>query len=791
MIQTVYIISYFGAEEKLIQNRLKLFTAEIKWLLEAAPLVKIVVFWQNREDLKIKHPSISYEDSTADHILNASAARNVLLRIAYASGEEAFFLMDDDIQLVEGSANPFEYVRLLDELNIEFDCLSFVSNRMDAVQNNRSILKHNPKMWSGFLCIKTTVARVMYFDENLSAHQDVDFGLSLWYAGARLYIVSNPAHDGGVRHSVMYADKQRKERQQAAKEYMVKKWNELAQEELVTISGSLLLSGKFEKKYAKYPPEFIIDLHTKQLIEKSKKERSNKEDMDTKFPMSLDQLEEQLQELKEEVKYLGTIDALFAAPKWEELKPVFERLLKPTTTDELKKAFKKVGLRTSGRIDRFMNGEAIQFGWLLCRVPREVPPGESPEFVYQLVPIGWDGENIPKGMVTYDQYSAQRSAFNKLQLKAPSIAEYYTEPDKWENYVAELPKKPDGTPRVRSTRGRKLGKAISVADPSKVCFVIPSVFVEGNYNITRTLQTWNDFVVPEMKNFPTLVIYAQGYDEVGQSNLAAIIGSMQGHVIVHHGPKFPLPLSMPLIRESSFRVSQMYGTWDYLVMGDDDFEFKNGSGNYYDFGVEYMKHFPAIGMVQASGYLGGYYDRDALLTRWGAFVWTDRGLILRVTPDNTFFLPTDVQKLGGLEESLLAVSYQLRGYAIATLKNVPTVHHSYRHNSKAKKAYLASMTPEKLETHMCAENVVGPTVQHLNRVCGEGTYTIKQYAPEFQSTFKSPSLDFFRIHLGLSIQQHGYCQYTHDDGQYSRGLPKGWRNVPEMQLEQKYPPLFV
>jgi len=266
MINDVFIISYFGDTPEKITARSELLILEVTWLFEANPAARIHIFWQNSAESMISDSRITYIiPDDPNKLYNAAEARNELLKYIYASRSEIdeFFLMDDDMELKEGSINPFQYIELLHSLHIDFDCLSFISEREHCIRDGNSLLTKNARIWSGFLCLKNFwkwYGFEQYFDTSMNCHQDNDFGLNLIFNGFHVYMVSNPSHISKRGASVMFnGGRDRKVRSLLAKQYMTEKWNQIAGFEVIN-PNKLFNTTKFENRFGKYPSRILLSV---------------------------------------------------------------------------------------------------------------------------------------------------------------------------------------------------------------------------------------------------------------------------------------------------------------------------------------------------------------------------------------------------------------------------------------------------------------------------------------------------------------------------------------------------
>lgn len=127
---------------------------------------EVVIYWMNDFDIEIENINIKLIKSEQQ---NASYARNKLLNLFYSSKEKFAIFSDDDVFLNE-------------KIIPSKDCESFTNDFYES-----SIETH--KISSSFLVLKNIRPKV-YFDEDLDANQDLDFGINLKLNGFKSYRTS-------------------------------------------------------------------------------------------------------------------------------------------------------------------------------------------------------------------------------------------------------------------------------------------------------------------------------------------------------------------------------------------------------------------------------------------------------------------------------------------------------------------------------------------------------------------------------------------------------------------------
>lgn len=129
---------------------------------------KVVVCWMNEQELRIQSKDIIIIKNKP---VNASKARNILLKEFYKSNMDYAIFSDDDTYL----KNPID--------SFDFDCLSLTNDYHKGITPTE-------KISSGILLLSNFKKKYnleIYFDENLKANQDLDFGITLNKLGIKTY----------------------------------------------------------------------------------------------------------------------------------------------------------------------------------------------------------------------------------------------------------------------------------------------------------------------------------------------------------------------------------------------------------------------------------------------------------------------------------------------------------------------------------------------------------------------------------------------------------------------------
>lgn len=196
---TVYIPCYFNK----IKEREINFYKVLKKYLELNYF--IVVYWMNDSNIKIKHKQLKIIKNTR---VNASIARNKLLSIFYNSEEDYSIFSDDDSYILENIVSNYDLLSLTnDSSNLILETKNISSSVM--------ILKNFKKFYN----------LEPFFDENLEANQDLDFGIKLNSLGIRTYRKSDQRAVIYRGKSSMFATNMAKlNKKQNSLNYIEKKW---------------------------------------------------------------------------------------------------------------------------------------------------------------------------------------------------------------------------------------------------------------------------------------------------------------------------------------------------------------------------------------------------------------------------------------------------------------------------------------------------------------------------------------------------------------------------------------
>ena len=146
---TVYIPCFFNN----IKEREERFYKCLNQYLSLG--YNVVVYWMNFEEIKVSNKNLTVIKNKQR---NASYARNKLLSVFYNSNEEYCILSDDD-------------TFLNNKIIPKVDCESYVND-----YNKGKTFTY--KISSSFLVLRN-IRPMIFFDENLEANQDLDFGTTL------------------------------------------------------------------------------------------------------------------------------------------------------------------------------------------------------------------------------------------------------------------------------------------------------------------------------------------------------------------------------------------------------------------------------------------------------------------------------------------------------------------------------------------------------------------------------------------------------------------------------------
>ncbi len=168
----VYIPSYFNG----LPKRKELFQKVVENYIQNSDF-ELVIYWMNAPEEQIINDRIKYIIKT--DIVNASVARNYLLREFYNSDEEYGFFCDDDTILLRVD-------RIIKDEH--FDCISYIQGEMVSSEVTHKINSSFMKIRNMKKCYNTE----LFFDESLDSNQDLDFGFNLKYNKRSVGVVRTP-----------------------------------------------------------------------------------------------------------------------------------------------------------------------------------------------------------------------------------------------------------------------------------------------------------------------------------------------------------------------------------------------------------------------------------------------------------------------------------------------------------------------------------------------------------------------------------------------------------------------
>ncbi|WP_162268811.1 hypothetical protein [Flavobacterium chilense] len=165
----------------------------------------------NKEEDLIIQENIRYINSK---IVNASTARNKLLKLFYKSEYREALFSDDDTIILNNA--------ILEKPIGTFDILSYIINL-----NNRLLDK--PIFLSGIFKIKNlrlNNKKMIFFDETLESNQDVDFGYNANHNEIKIKNVFTKDIFNDQQNSVMFSSKEdREKKKEQSIKIIIKKWN--------------------------------------------------------------------------------------------------------------------------------------------------------------------------------------------------------------------------------------------------------------------------------------------------------------------------------------------------------------------------------------------------------------------------------------------------------------------------------------------------------------------------------------------------------------------------------------
>jgi len=200
-----------------------------------------------------------------------------------------------------------------------------------------------------------------------------------------------------------------------------------------------------------------------------------------------------------------------------------------------------------------------------------------------------------------------------------------------------------------------------------LCVCIPSY---NSINRMRlVIKSWREHMYGT-----GLAILAQDYSEKDKEEINSI---KYGANIIFIN-KYPDPFSLVLARDDLMEYVRDY---KYVMHADDDFEFRKGSYERYEMGLDYLDSHENCGGIGFQGYMQGHTEKfkDNFVINFGKYsIGTHRGIIYR-NPKKRFLHP-DFKRMGITDgEDLIPFIHCItNGMYYCLQRNCPTLHRQFK-----------------------------------------------------------------------------------------------------------------
>jgi len=196
------------------------------------------------------------------------------------------------------------------------------------------------------------------------------------------------------------------------------------------------------------------------------------------------------------------------------------------------------------------------------------------------------------------------------------------------------------------------------------------------------------------------------------------------------------------------------------LVADDDMEFRSGSSQCYDSAVDYMMEIDQCGLVQCKGTLGGSKWGDEIRPSFGGFSFLERGVVVRMIGDGdctTIFPDSVLDTPGRYEDIFLGHHHWTRGYFVAKMFNVPTLHHHSPWGSeKIQKGHEGCQAVPLYDNGKNPRIVLPCMGVVINRMLGDQYYTGGSTVNMKRMLSYRPKFWFWRDYVQAAIRRFGY-----------------------------------
>lgn len=270
IINNIYIISYLSQKDiNMYKIRKKCILKQLIWILSQNIKVNIKYIIQCWPEEFIKEfdntfnkfnkNNCSYEFTKIfDKPIIPAKVRNFHLNNFYNSDENISLFIDDDniIETYDKKYSIFDFFYKY-FLNLNFDTMNFKGCRYRNIKRDFCILSPSLGFNSGSFLIKNLYKKYnkkIFFDEDFTALEDMNFGLELGFNKFKNYECEDPYFKELTAKSILFSGMDdRKEKNNKARILMYNKWfNKTKCNNLLILKNNKLYKDNFKKLFLKH-----------------------------------------------------------------------------------------------------------------------------------------------------------------------------------------------------------------------------------------------------------------------------------------------------------------------------------------------------------------------------------------------------------------------------------------------------------------------------------------------------------------------------------------------------------
>jgi hypothetical protein len=254
-----------------------------------------------------------------------------------------------------------------------------------------------------------------------------------------------------------------------------------------------------------------------------------------------------------------------------------------------------------------------------------------------------------------------------------------------------------------------------------------------------------------------LILNCEGYTDKQLTVIRALCDRFLPGAYVLTVNDYPKPASLTQIRHDTCLIAAEHAVH---LLADDDFEFRPGSVQCYDAAVDYMLANPQCGMVVCKGFLGGSKWGTDIRPAFGGFSFMGQGLLVRMIrdPDCATIFPDNVLGIPGrYEDPYLGFHFWSRGFFVAKMFNVPTLHNHCPWGSKEIEKCMQGCQAVPLHDNGKNPRIVLPCMGSIiNNLVGDFFYTDGSAKNMKRMLDYRPKESFWKAYVIAAIRRFGY-----------------------------------